>query len=455
MKKLYIKTYGCQMNFYDSGKISGLLKNSGYTITKDSIEADLVVFNTCHIRDKAVEKTYSDLGRIKKNFENNKNKKPIIAVAGCVAQAQGKEILKRSPWVDIVVGPQSYTDLPKLISEVKKIERKELINLDFPVIPKFDLLDHNLIEKKVSAFLTIQEGCDKFCSFCVVPYTRGPEFSRSIESIIEELKCLIDKGTKEVILLGQNVNAWRYECSNGKKWSFANLIEKIAEFDQILSIRYTTSHPLDMDMDLLKSHKNVEKLMPYLHLPVQSGSDNMLKKMNRKHTVKDYIKTIDKVRKYRPDIAVSSDFIIGFPGETEKDHKATLKLIDEIKFSSSYSFKYSPRPGTPSATLSNQVNESLKKERLSEVQLLLKKHQIKFNERKLNLNMKVLIAEKNSKNQLVGKSPYNQSVIINKTENLNDSHSIDKEDNLFLGKIKNVNIINAYQNSLEGVFSDN
>ena len=455
MKKLYIKTFGCQMNFYDSDKITGLLKNSGYTITKDSIEADLVVFNTCHIRDKAVEKTYSDLGRIKKNFENNKNKKPIIAVAGCVAQAQGKEILKRSPWVDIVVGPQSYTDLPKLISEVKKIERKELINLDFPLIPKFDLLDHNLIEKKISAFLTIQEGCDKFCSFCVVPYTRGPEFSRSIESIIEELKCLIDKGTKEVILLGQNVNAWRYECSNGKKWSFANLIEKIAEFDQILSIRYTTSHPLDMDIDLLKSHKNVEKLMPYLHLPVQSGSDNMLKKMNRKHTVKDYIKTIDSVRKYRPDIAISSDFIIGFPGETEKDHKATLKLIDEIEFSSSYSFKYSPRPGTPSATLSNQVSESLKKERLSEVQLLLKKHQIKFNERKLNLNMKVLIAEKNSKNQLVGKSPYNQSVIINKIEDLNKSHSTDEEANLFLGKIKNVNIINAYQNSLEGVFSDN
>ncbi len=457
MKKLYIKTYGCQMNFYDSNKISDLLKKTGYTLTENSNEADLVVLNTCHIRDKAVEKTYSDLGRIKKNFENTQNKKPIVAVAGCVAQAQGQEIMRRSPWVDIVVGPQSYTALPQLISQVKKLEKKELVNLDFPTIPKFDLLDHNLIEKKVSAFLTIQEGCDKFCSFCVVPYTRGPEFSRSIESILDELKYLIDKGAKEVILLGQNVNAWRYECPNGKKWSFANLIEKIAEFDQILSIRYTTSHPLDMDMDLLKSHKNVEKLMPYLHLPVQSGSNNILKKMNRKHTVNDYIKIIDKARKYRPDIAISSDFIVGFPGETEKDHKATLKLINEIKFSSSYSFKYSSRPGTPSAALFDQVDESLKKERLSEIQSLLKKHQIKFNENKLNCNLKVLISEKNSKNQLVGKSPYNQTVIINERVKLKieKSCSIKQKDKLFIGKMKNVNIINAYQNSLEGVFLDN
>ena len=455
MKKLFIKTYGCQMNFYDSDKIGNLLKKLGYCFTNNLSEADLIVLNTCHIRDKAVEKTFSDLGRIKKTIEINKyqSQKPIIVVAGCVAQAQGQEILKRSPWVDIVVGPQSYTELPTLISKVNKIEKKKLVNIEFPTIPKFDYLDHNLIEKKRSAFLTIQEGCDKFCSFCVVPYTRGPEFSRSAESIIEEVRFLVKKGVKEVILLGQNVNAWKYKSASGKNWSFGNLIEEIANFEKIFSIKYTTSHPLDIDMELLKAHKNVEKLMPYLHLPIQSGSDNILKKMNRKHTVKDYLKIIEKVREFRPDIAISSDFIVGFPGERSVDHKKTIKLIDEVKFSSSYSFKYSPRPGTPSAQFSNQIDEKIKKERLYQIQELLKKHQIKFNEGKINNKMNILISEKNKKNQFVGKSPYNQTVIIENILNSKLHKETMKQNNekCYVGEIKNVKIIKAFQNSLEGL----
>ncbi len=460
MKKLFIKTYGCQMNFYDSDKIGNLLKSLGYVFTNDLKEANLIVLNTCHIRDKAVEKTFSDLGRIKKTIETKENyvQKPIIVLAGCVAQAQGEEIMKRSPWVDIVVGPQAYTELPKLISKANKIEKKRLINIDFPTIPKFDYLDHNLIEQKRSAFLTIQEGCDKFCSFCVVPYTRGPEFSRSAESILEEVKFLVKKGVKEVILLGQNVNAWKYKSKTGKSWSFGNLIEEISKFEKIFSIKYTTSHPLDIDMELIKAHKNIEKLMPYLHLPIQSGSDNILKKMNRKHSVKDYLKIIEKVREYRPDIAISSDFIVGFPGESETDHEDTIKLIDEVKFSSSYSFMYSPRPGTPSAQFSDQIDENIKKERLYQIQKSLKKHQFKFNEGTVNNKMNILISEKNKKNQFVGKSPYNQTVIIENILNskFNKETVIKKNEMLYVGEIKNVKIIKAYQNSLEGlIMSEN
>ena len=460
MKKLFIKTYGCQMNFYDSDKIGNLLKKLGYGFTNDLAEANLIVLNTCHIRDKAVEKTFSDLGRIKKTIETNQNhaQKPIIVVAGCVAQAQGEEILKRSPWVDIVVGPQAYTELPKLIYKANKIEKKRLINLDFPTIPKFDFLDHSLIEQKRSAFLTIQEGCDKFCSFCVVPYTRGPEFSRSTESILEEVKFLVEKGVKEVILLGQNVNAWKYKSKRGKDWSFGNLIEEIAKFENIFSIKYTTSHPLDMDMELIKAHKNIKKLMPYLHLPIQSGSDNILKKMNRKHSVKEYLKIIEKVREFRPDIAVSSDFIVGFPGESNIDHENTIRLIDEVKFSSSYSFMYSPRPGTPSAQFSDQVDENIKKERLHQIQELLKKHQLKFNEEKVNNKMNILISEKNKKNQFFGKSPYNQTVIIKNILNskFNKENENHKNEICYVGKIKNVKIIQAFQNSLEGlIISEN
>ena len=288
MKKLFIKTYGCQMNFYDSDHMSNLLNGHGYETSEDIKEADLVILNTCHIRDKAAEKMYSDLGRIKKIYENNNLIKPIIAVAGCVAQAEGKEITKRSPWVDLVVGPQAYTELPKLLKKINEDSKKKEINLKFPEIPKFDLLNFDKKVGKVSDFVTIQEGCDKFCSFCVVPFTRGPEYSRSRKSILDEIKIMAQNGVKEIILLGQNVNAWKDNSNESKVYSLGHLIEDIAKIDEILSIRYTTSHPLDMDLELIKAHKNVDKLMPYLHLPVQSGSDNILKKMNRKHTAREY-----------------------------------------------------------------------------------------------------------------------------------------------------------------------
>ncbi|MAQ07279.1 MAG: tRNA (N6-isopentenyl adenosine(37)-C2)-methylthiotransferase MiaB [SAR116 cluster bacterium] len=453
MKKLYIKTYGCQMNFYDSEQISNLLSSSGYNITENSEDADLIVLNTCHIRDKAVEKTFSDLGRIKKSIKlsNNNKLKPIVAVAGCVAQAQGEEIMKRSPWVDIVVGPQSYTDLPSLISKVNKVEKKELVNLDFPTIPKFDHLDQNVNEKKISSFLTIQEGCDKFCSFCVVPYTRGPEYSRSIESIMMEVKKLIKRGTREIILLGQNVNAWTSKGNQKFSLTLGNLIDEISKCDEILSIRYTTSHPLDMDLKLIETHQKNKKLMPYLHLPIQSGSNNILSKMNRKHTVEDYLKIIEKVKEYRPDIAISSDFIVGFPGETDQDHRKTLKLINEVKFASSYSFKYSPRPGTPSADFEKQVDEKIKNSRLQELQGKLKKHQLVFNQKSVNSKMSILILYKNKKNQYIGKSPYNQTVIID--EKLESNQIFLNRCKKVVGQIIDVRITNSFQNSLEGEFS--
>ena len=446
MRKLYIKTYGCQMNIYDSEKMSDQILDLGYVITNNSYDADLIILNTCHIRHKAVEKTFSDLGRIKKDFENNysKKNKPTVVVAGCVAQAQGKEILKRSPWVDIVVGPQSYTELPDMIKKVKSLQKKQSININFPTIPKFDHLNHGLIKNKITSYVTIQEGCDKFCSFCVVPYTRGPEYSRSIESIMLEIENLILKGVREIVLLGQNVNAWKCLSKNGDMWSFGNLIEKISSFDDIISIRYTTSHPLDVDLDLLKAHKNIPKLMPFLHLPIQSGSNNILKKMNRKHTVDDYLEIIDLVRKYKPDIAISSDFIVGFPGETEEDHKATLKLIKKVQFSNSYSFKYSPRPGTPSSLLENSICDEIKTQRLNEIQKLLKDSQLLFNQDKVNKLMNVLIIGKNKKNQYYGKSPYNQSIFI---ENNYINHNHFK---ITTGDLIKVRIKNSFQNSLVG-----
>ena len=449
MKKLFIKTYGCQMNFYDSDHMSNLLKDSGYTVSEEVKEADLVILNTCHIRDKAAEKVYSDLGRIKKVYENNHLRKPIIAVTGCVAQAEGKEITKRSPWVDLVVGPQAYTDLPKLIEKIKhKPDHKE-INLQFPEVPKFDLLNFKSKKSKVSDFITIQEGCDKFCSFCVVPFTRGPEYSRSKKSILEEIKIMAKKGVKEVVLLGQNVNAWRDSSDAKKHFSLGSLIQEIAEIDTILSIRYTTSHPLDMDLDLIKAHKYVDKLMPYLHLPIQSGSDKILRKMNRRHTTNQYLKIIELVKRYREDIAISSDFIIGHPDETEDDHKKTLAVIDEVKFSSSYSFVYSERPGTKSSELNNNVDDKIKKKRLYEIQNRLSHFQLDFNKKMENLIFPILITDKNKNNQLVGRSPYNQSVYINE-------HNLpSKYNNVgLIGKMMNVKIEVANQNSLLGTLID-
>ncbi len=450
MRKLFIKTYGCQMNFYDSDHMTNLLNDHGYETSEEIEKSDLVILNTCHIRDKAAEKMYSDLGRIKKIYENNNLKKPIIAVAGCVAQAEGKEITKRSPWVDLVIGPQAYTDLPKLIEKINRNSNKKEINLKFPEIPKFDQLNFDKKKCKISEFVTIQEGCDKFCSFCVVPFTRGPEYSRSSKSILEEIKIMTENGVKEVILLGQNVNAWRDNSKKSSDYSLGCLIEDIAKIEEILSIRYTTSHPLDMDLDLIKAHKNIKKLMPYLHLPIQSGSDNILKKMNRKHTAKEYLKIIELVRKYCDDIAISSDFIVGHPGETKEDHKKTIDIINEVEFASSFSFIYSERPGTKSSEMDEIVDENIKKVRLHEIQNRLNYHQLVFNKSKENLVIPILITDKNKNNQLLGRSPYNQTVYINE-ENL----PVKKHHEKFIGSMINVKIIKSNQNSLLGAFTKN
>ena len=371
-------------------------------------------------------------------------KKSIVAVAGCVAQAQGKGIIKRSPWVDIVVGPQSYQNLPELIAKVDPVNKNKNINIDFPTIPKFDQLNANIEERGPSAFLTIQEGCDKFCTFCVVPYTRGAEYSRPLKSIIDEAKQLIDVGVKEITLLGQNVNAWSSKGLDDRNWGLGRLIDELAKIDDLKFIRYTTSHPLDMDIELIKSHRDNKKLMPYLHLPVQSGSDNVLKMMNRKHSAKEYLKIIEKIRDYKPKIAISGDFIVGFPGETEKDHMMTIKLIKEVNYAQAYSFKYSKRPGTPGSVLLNQLNEDTKNSRLYEVQELLRSQQLSFNKSTINSTMKVLVLKKGKKkHQYIGRSPYNQSVFFSS-----------KNDNL-IGSLINLNITDAFQNSLTGnILSD-
>ena len=442
MKKLYIKTHGCQMNMYDSEKMIDLLKPLGYEIIYNGDDADLIVINTCHIREKAVEKTYSELGRYRDQAKLRKEqtgKKTIIAVAGCVAQAEGEAIMKRSPWVDIVVGPQSYQSLPDLISKVDPVEKNKLIKIDFPIVPKFDELKSKISQRGPSAFLTIQEGCDKFCSFCVVPYTRGSEYSRSIESIIQEAKSLIDSGVKEITLLGQNVNAWSSRWKDGKIWGLGKLIQELAKIKELQFIRYTTSHPLDMDIELIEAHRDIDKLMPYLHLPVQSGSDNILRSMNRKHKVRDYLQIIEKVRYHIPNIAISGDFIIGFPGETDNDHNETIRLIKKINFSQAYSFKYSIRPGTPAATLPNQVDEKTKKLRLLEVQNILREQQFDFNKNSVNSNIKVLVLKNGKKlNQFLGRSPFNQSVYFN------------HEKKELIGSVINVKVTDAHQNSISG-----
>ena len=447
MKKLFIKTHGCQMNFYDSEKMSDLLKPHGYQLDNNEDNADLIVLNTCHIREKAVEKTYSELGRIRDKIKLRKEKtgkKSIVAVAGCVAQAQGKEIMKRSPWVDIVVGPQSYQNLPELISKVDPVKNNKFIDIEFPTIPKFDHLDCHISDRSPSAFLTIQEGCDKFCTFCVVPYTRGAEYSRPLTSIIDEAKKLVDSGVKEITLLGQNVNAWNAVDKDKNIWGLGRLIEELAKIKELQFIRYTTSHPLDMDIELIEAHRDIDKLMPYLHLPVQSGSDKVLKMMNRKHTSAEYIKVIEKIRDYNPNIAISGDFIIGFPGETDKDHQATLNLIKEINYSQAYSFKYSSRPGTPAVVFFNHVEESIKSSRLQEVQDLLRLQQMEFNKKSINSTQNVLVLKNGKKNrQYLGRSPFNQSIYFY------------SDDNNLIGSTIDINVTEAFQNSLTGIIKPN
>tara|TARA_B100000686_G_C16769744_1_gene964268 strand:- start:812 stop:2074 length:1263 start_codon:yes stop_codon:yes gene_type:complete len=418
------------MNVYDSERIKNLFENKNYFETKDVKKADIVILNTCHIREKAAEKVYSDIGRIKK-IKNKINNKYKLVVAGCVAQAEGEEIKSRAPSVDYIVGPQSYHKLPSMIDE-----NNSFINDEFLQNEKFNKLIFKT-SNKISEFVTVQEGCDKFCSFCVVPYTRGSEFSRSVNEINEEIKNYTDSGIKEVILLGQNVNAYHGKNIKGKQVDLAYLINSISENDNIQRIRYMTSHPNDMTDSLIIAHGSNPKLMPFLHLPIQSGSDNILQKMNRKHNVKQYYEIVNKLKLSRPDIALSSDFIVGFPGETNDDFDKTMKLIEKIKFTIAYSFIYSPRPGTP-AFNKNNIDLAVKKARLSALQSLLKEHQDNYNKKFLKKEVEVLFERKGRhKNQFIGRTIYNQSVFVNSKSNL-------------LGQIKKVDILRSTNFALEG-----
>lgn len=416
MKKVYVKSYGCQMNVYDAERMTDVLAPEGYVQTAEMEEADLVVLNTCHIREKAAEKVYSELGRVRRLKEDRAQtgRETKVVVAGCVAQAEGGEILKRARVVDAVVGPQSYQRLPEIL---RAAQNRRVVDTDFPVEDKFaDLpaLDERRVRTRgVSAFLTVQEGCDKFCSFCVVPYTRGAEVSRPVDAILAEARTLARAGVREITLIGQNVNAYHGEGPDGGTWGLARLLHAIVAVDGVERLRYTTSHPRDMDDALIAAHRDLPQLMPYLHLPIQAGSDRILAAMNRKHTANEYRRIVDAVRAARPDIALSSDFIVGFPGETDSDFEDTMRVIAEIGFASAYSFKYSPRPGTPAAESAEQVPEPVKAERLARLQALLEAQRQDFNRSCLDRTLSVLL-EKPGRHpgQLAGKSPYLQAVQI-------------------------------------------
>lgn len=439
MKKLYIKSYGCQMNVYDSERMHDVLRPLGYVASDTYADADMVILNTCHIREKAEEKVYSELGRIRqeKRAKAARGERMLIAVAGCVAQAEGEEVVKRAPFVDMVVGTQSYHQLPEMVERALSGTNRP-IELEFPTVPKFDFLPEVSAPSGASAFLAVQEGCDKFCTFCVVPYTRGAEYSRSVADVEREARALVEKGAVELMLLGQNVNAYHGLGTDGDAWSLAKLARQLAKIEGLKRIRYTTSHPRDMSEDLIRAHAEEEKLMPYLHLPIQSGSDAVLKRMNRKHTAAFYLDIIDRLRKARPDMAFSGDFIVGFPGETEQDFADTLAVVDSVGYASAYSFNYSPRPGTPAATDADQVEEAVKDERLQRLQAKLQAHQLAFNQRCVGMEMEVLL-EKTGKRegQLIGKSPYMQSVLVDGAEHLR-------------GSFIRVRIEAGYQNSLLG-----
>ncbi len=440
-KKLFIKTWGCQMNVYDSTRMADILAPLGYEPSETPEDADMVILNTCHIREKATDKVFSELGRLKKHKTEKEDNggRMLMAVAGCVAQAEGDFIMERAPYVDMVFGPQTYHNLPEMVAKASgAFGTERVVNTDFPTESKFDHLPEETHKQGVSAFLSIQEGCDKFCTFCVVPYTRGSEFSRPADQIIEEARRLVKSGTREITMLGQNVNAWHGDGLDGKTWGLGRLAREMAEIDGLERIRYTTSHPRDMDDELIAAHRDVEKLMPFLHLPVQSGSDNVLKLMNRKHKADFYREIIDRLREARPDIALSSDFIVGFPGETEADHEATMKLVEDIDYAFCYSFKYSPRPGTPGAKMGGVVPENVKDRRLQELQSLLNSQQKAFNESCVGKTLPVLFDREGQKDgQLLGKSPYMQSVHVEANERLK-------------GHIADVEITGAFANSLTG-----
>ncbi|MHA1151294.1 MAG: tRNA (N6-isopentenyl adenosine(37)-C2)-methylthiotransferase MiaB [Alphaproteobacteria bacterium] len=418
VKKLYVKTYGCQMNVYDSARMADVLTPLGYVAAKGPEEADMVILNTCHIREKAAEKVYSELGRLRalKQARAESGGRMTIAVAGCVAQAEGAEILRRAPQVDMVFGPQTYHRLPELIALVAREQGAAgVLDIEFPVESKFDHLPEAAAPQGVSAFLSVQEGCDKFCTFCVVPYTRGAEHSRPVADIVAEAVRLVDGGAREITLLGQNVNAYHGAAPQGAggaaSWGLGRLIRRLAGIEGLARLRYTTSHPRDLDDELIAAHAEVPELMPYLHLPVQSGSDRILEAMNRGHCAEDYRRQVARLRAARADLALSSDFIVGFPGETDRDFADTLALVTEIGFAQAYSFKFSARPGTPAAALDGQVPEPVKAERLAEIQTLLAAQHLAFNRAQAGRVLPVLLEARGRKpGQLTGRSPYMQAV---------------------------------------------
>lgn len=408
-KKLFIKTYGCQMNVYDSERMAEALGGSGYDEVGSPEEADMILLNTCHIREKAAEKVYSELGRFKPLKAANPDLK--IGVAGCVAQAEGQEIMRRQPLVDLVVGPQSYHRLPEL--EQKARSGEKALDTDFPVEDKFEVLKHRPKAKRApAAFLTVQEGCDKFCAFCVVPYTRGAEVSRPVARVLDEARDLVDRGVREITLLGQNVNAYHGADGEGTK-SLAELIWKLNDINGLERIRFTTSHPNDMSDDLIAAHGECQKLMPYLHLPVQSGSDKILKRMNRSHTAQSYLDVLERIRAARPDMLISGDFIVGFPEETDQDFEDTMELIRKVRYGQAFSFKYSTRPGTPAAERP-QVDEDVKSERLAALQALLNEQQREIQDEMVGKTVNVLIEKQGRyEGQMVGKSEYLHAVHVN------------------------------------------
>ncbi|HWX47620.1 MAG TPA: tRNA (N6-isopentenyl adenosine(37)-C2)-methylthiotransferase MiaB [Roseomonas sp.] len=442
-KRLYIRTWGCQMNVYDSGRMADVLAPLGYGPAETPEEADMVILNTCHIREKASEKVFSDLGRLRllKQEKEAAGQKMVLAVAGCVAQAEGAEITARAPWVDLVLGPQTYHRLPEMVARASRAAGAQ-IETDFPVEQKFDHLPEPQGSQGPVAFLTIQEGCDKFCSFCVVPYTRGAEFSRPAAAIIAEARRLVAGGAREIALLGQNVNAWHGEASDGSTWGLARLIYALAEIEGLARIRYTTSHPRDMDDDLIRAHGAVPQLMPFLHLPVQSGSDKVLAAMNRGHKAELFYRLADKLREARPDLALSSDFIVGHPGETAEDHAATMRLVEKVGFALAYSFKYSPRPGTPAAGQPFQVAEAVKDERLQELQALLRRQQDDFNRACVGRVCEVLMTGAGRHaGQVAGRTPWLQPI-----------HAIGPES--LAGQVVRVRITAAHPNSLSATLLD-
>jgi len=400
-KTFKIKSFGCQMNVYDGERMAELLGEQGMSAAAESEDADLVVLNTCHIREKAAEKAYSDVGRLRREDGS----KPLIALAGCVAQAEGAEAKRRSKMIDIVVGPQAYHRLPEMVAEASHGARP--VDTDMPAISKFEALPQRR-RASPSAFLTVQEGCDKFCTYCVVPYTRGAEISRPWNDIVAEAHSLVDAGAREIVLLGQNVNAWTDDTRG-----LADLIRALAKIDGLERIRYTTSHPADMTDQLIAAHAEVEKLMPYLHLPVQSGSNRILKAMNRSHTTETYLATVEKMRATRSDIALSGDFIVGFPGETEQDFEETLQIVDAVRYASAYSFKYSPRPGTPAAVMEDQITSDMMDDRLQRLQARINGHRLAFNRSTVGVDTQVLVERRGKRErQMIGRSPWLQSVHV-------------------------------------------